>query len=136
VTSPMSGMGQIDRRALGYVAAVAVLAAIGVLAQSPWPLLLAAVLGLPASLVVLPVYYLAYGLLALVPGANPSSTSGSGTGAAGTGTVTSVVTGEPATWFTVTAYVLAVLLLGGAAALNALLLQALRTGRRRHTGEA
>lgn len=105
------------------------LATVGFLEGSPWPILVAAVLAVPASLATLPCYYLLFGLLALVPGANPSSSSGSGTSAPDGSTVTSVVTGMPAPWFTVTTHILGVLALTCAALLNVLLLRALRARR-------
>jgi hypothetical protein len=116
-------------RAWAYVAAVAVLAAVGFIQESPWPILLAAVLAVPASLATLTCYYLIYGLLALVPGANPSSSSGSGTSAPDGTTVTSVVTGTPAAWFTITTHLIGVLALIIAALLNLLLSRALRARR-------
>jgi len=104
-------------RSLIYVVAVAVIAALGFTEQSPWPILLAALLAVPSSIVAVPCYYLAYGFLALIPGANPSSSSGT-----------------PAAWFTVTTFVLGILALTVAAFANVLLLRALaarRSARRR-----
>jgi hypothetical protein len=104
-------------RSLIYVVAVAVIAALGFTEQSPWPILLAALLAVPSSIVAVPCYYLAYGFLALIPGANPSSSSGT-----------------PAAWFTVTTFVLGILALTVAAFVNVLLLRSLaarRSARRR-----
>lgn len=122
-------------RSSAYVVAVILLAAVGFAEESPWPILVAALLALPTSIVSLPGYYLAYGVLALVPGANPSSSSGSST-ASPEGSVTSVTTGMPAAWFTITTQVLGTLALTVAACLNVLLFRALadrnrRTPRRR-----
>jgi len=115
-----------------YVVAIALIAAAGFIAGSPWPIVLAAVLALPASLVAMPGYYLIYGLLALVPGANPSSSSGSEV-ASPDGAVITATIGDPAAWFTVTTTVLGTLALGVAAALNVLALRALAARRRRQS---
>lgn len=122
-------LARLSLRAWAYVATVGALAAVGFIQDSPWPILLAAVLSVPASLATLTCYYLVYGLLALVPGANPSSSSGSGTSAPDGSTVTSVVTGAPADWFTITTHVIGVLALVSATLLNLLLLSALRARR-------
>ena len=90
------------------------------------PLVAAAVLTLPASLAAIPAYYVVYGLTALVPGANPSNSSGEGSSSAG-GEVTSTVTGLPAAWFTISTAVLLVALLAGAAVLNVVAVQAFRS---------
>ena len=119
-------------RSLVYVLAVAVLATLGFVQQSPWPILLAAVLALPASLVALPCYYVAYGVLALVPGANPSSSTGSGTTGVD-GTTITTTTGTPAAWFTITTHVLGVLALTLAAVVDVLLVRALVARRRDRT---
>jgi len=113
-----------------YVVAVSLIAAGGFTDQSPWPILLAALLAVPASFVALPCYYLAYGLLALIPGANPSSSSGSATFAPDGRMLTSVSTGMPAAWFTITTFVLGILTLTVAAFVNVLLLRALAERRR------
>lgn len=120
----------VSRLAALYVVAVAALAVAGFVTGSPGPIVVAAVLTLPASLLMMPAYYVAYGLLALVPGANPSSGSGSGTVGADGHTVTQVVTGESAAWFTVTTSVLGVAALAAAAVANVVLLQRLSRRRR------
>ncbi|MBE3074963.1 MAG: hypothetical protein IMZ75_08450 [Actinobacteria bacterium] len=117
-------------RSFLYVAAVSLIAAVGFAEQSPWPILFAALLAVPASMVALPCYYLAYGFLALVPGANPSSNSGSATFAPDGRLLTSVSTGMPAAWFTITTFVLGILALTVAAFANVLLLRALAARRR------
>ncbi len=118
-------------RSTTYLAAVAGLATVGFVSGSPGPIVLAAVLALPASIVAVPCYYVVYGLLALVTGANPSSSSGSGSGSASAGgTSTTVTTGDTATWFAVTTHVLGVLALVAAAALNVLLVQVVLSRRR------
>ena len=113
-----------------YVVAVALTAAVGFTAQSPWPILLAALLAVPSSIVALPLYYLAYGFLALIPGAKPSSSSGSATFAPDGRMLTYVSTGMPAAWFTLTTLVLGILALTVAAFVNVLLLRALAARRR------
>ena len=119
-------------RSTTYLAAVAALATVGFVQGSPGPIVLAAVLALPASIVAVPCYYLVYGLLALVTGANPSSSSGSGSGSSATadGASTTVTGDDTATWFAVTTHVLGVLALVAAAALNVLLVQAVLSRRR------
>ena len=120
-------------RSSTYLVAVAVLATVGFVQGSPGPIVLAAVLALPASIVAVPCYYLVYGLLALVTGANPSSSSGSSSGSSAGGSSTTVTTDDMATWFAVTTHVLGVLALTAAAAVNVLLVRAVvsrRQGRR------
>jgi len=107
------------------------LATAGFVSESPAPIVLAAVLALPASIVAVPCYYLVYGLLALVTDANPSSSSGSGSGSSGAGGGSTTVTADDtATWFAVTTHVLGVLALVLAAALNVLLVRAVVSRRR------
>jgi hypothetical protein len=113
-----------------YVVAVALIAAVGFTEQSPWPILFAALLAFPASIVAVPCYYLVYGLLALIPGANPSSNSGSATFAPDGRLLTTVSAGMPAAWFTITTFVLGILALTFAAFVNVLLLRALAARRR------
>jgi hypothetical protein len=112
-----------------YVVVVAVIAAVGFTEQSAWPILFAALLAVPASIVAMPCYYLVYAFLALVPGANPSSSSGSVTFAPDGRTLT-VSTGMPPAWFTITTLVLGILALMIAAYVNVLLLRALAARRR------
>lgn len=113
-----------------YVVAVALIAAVGFTEQSVWLILFAALLAVPASIVAVPCYYLAYGFLALIPGANASSNSGSATFAPDGRMLTTVSTGMPATWFTITTVVLGILALTVAAFVNVLLLRALAARRR------
>jgi hypothetical protein len=120
----------VSRVAGLYVGAVVALSAAGFVTGAPAPIMAAAVLTLPASLVMLPAYYLAYGLLALVPGANPSSGSGSGSASAGGRAITEVATGDPAVWFSVVTSVLGVVALGLAAVLDVVLLQRIAARRR------
>jgi hypothetical protein len=113
-----------------YVVAVASIAAVGFTEQSPWPILLAAILAVPASIVAVPCYYLAYGFLALIPGAKPSSVSYSATFAPDGAGLHPSVLGMPAAWFTITALVLGILALTVAAFVNVLLLRAVSARRR------
>ena len=112
-----------------YVLGVAVLATLGFTTGSTPTILLAAFVALPASVLAVPVFYGAYGLLALVPGANPSSSTGSGS-CTPTGDCQSSSTGALATWFALTTDVLGILALAGAALLNVLVLRGLVAGRR------
>lgn len=121
---------RLTARSFIYVVAVAVFAAVGFTEQSPWPILLA----IRSSIVAVPCYYVAYGFLALIPGANPSSSAGSATFTPDGRMLTSASTGTPAAWFTVTTFVLGILALTVAAFANVLLLMALaarRSARRR-----
>ncbi|MEO5608554.1 MAG: hypothetical protein ABIQ61_10300 [Ornithinibacter sp.] len=124
-------MIRMTRGASSYVTAITVCAMLGFVVGSPWPVLVAAAISLPASLVALPSYYLAYGLLALLPGANPSSSTGSGSVDASGSVLSSVTTGLPATWFTITTAVLGTLALALAAIVNVLLVQVVAAHRRR-----
>ena len=113
-----------------YVVVVAVIAAVGVTEQSAGLILFAALLSVPASIVAVPGYYLGYGLLALIPAANPSSSSGSATFAPDGRMLTPVSAGTSAAWFTITTLVLGILALTVAAFVNVLLLRALAARRR------
>jgi hypothetical protein len=113
-----------------YVVTVAVIAAVGFTERSALPILFATMLAVPASIVAVSCYYLAYGFLALIPGANPSSNSGSATFAPDGRMLTTVSTGMPAAWFTITTSVLGILALAVAAFVNVILLRALAARRR------
>ena len=112
-----------------YVLVVAVLGIAGFTAASAPIILLAAFLSLPSSVLAVPGYYLAYGLLALVPGANPSSNTGSGS-CTPNGDCTTSTTGDLATWFAVTTEVIGVLALIAAALANVAILRLLKARRR------
>jgi hypothetical protein len=120
---------RLTLRSLTYVVAASLIAAVGFTEQSPWPILLAALLTVPASLVAVPCYYFAYGVLALIPGANPSSNSSSTTFAPD-GSMVTVITGMPAAWFTITTFALGILTLTIAAYVNVLLFRAVAARRR------
>ena len=112
------------------VVAISSLAALGFIEGTPGPIIVAAVLALPTSLIAAPGYYVLFGLLALVPGANPSTSSGTGTGAADGTAISSVSSGLPAHWFTVSTVVLGIVVLAAAAILNVLLARTLMARRK------
>jgi hypothetical protein len=120
---------RLTLRSLTYVVAASLFAAVGFTEQSPWPILLAALLTVPASMVAVPCYYFSYGFLALVPGAKPSSVSSSTTFAPD-GRMVTVTKGMPAAWFTITTFALGILALTIAAYVNVLLFRALAARRR------
>jgi ABC-type dipeptide/oligopeptide/nickel transport system permease component len=119
------------QRSLGatYVLGVAAAAGAGFAADSTATILLAAAVSLPASMVAVPSYYLAYGLIALVPGANPSEASGSSS-CTPAGDCDTTSSGGLAPWFEVTTDVIGVLALSSAALLNLLMLMIATTRRR------
>jgi hypothetical protein len=106
-----------------YVLVVAVVATWGFVAGSTALILSATVLTLPAGVAALVGYYVLYGVLALVPGANPDSASGSSCSSH----CATVDTGGLATWFGATTTVLGVVLVVGAALVNLALLRAVRS---------
>lgn len=112
-----------------YVLAVATLATIGFATGSTPAILAAAVLALPSSLVAVPVFYVAYGLLALVPGANPSSSSGTGFCTPG-GECEVSTTGDLAGWFVIATDAFGIIALTAAAVTNVVLLRLLLAARR------
>ncbi|MEO5611043.1 MAG: hypothetical protein ABIQ61_05070 [Ornithinibacter sp.] len=126
-----SPMFRVTRGASFYIATVTVCAMLGFIVGAPWPILLAAAISLPASLVTLPASYVLVGLLAMVPGANPSISTGSGSVDASGNVISSVTTGLPAAWFTITTAVLGTLALALGAVVNVVFLQVL-TAHRRH----
>jgi hypothetical protein len=114
-----------------YVVVVTLIATVGFVQGSPWPILLAGLLALPFSLVALPGYYLLYAVLALIPGANPSSNSGGETVSADGTVISSTSTGLPSAWFLNSTQVLGVLALTAAAVLNVLLVRMVLARRAR-----
>jgi disulfide bond formation protein DsbB len=100
-----------------YVLTVATVATVGFTTGSTAAILLAGLLALPASIPTAVGFYLAYGLLALVPGASPGSSSGSAT-CTPAGECHESSTGDLATWFVVATDVAGILLLTTAALLN------------------
>ncbi len=117
-----------------YALTVMVIATIGFTTGSTSMILFAAFLALPSSVIAVPAYYLAYGLLALVPGANPSSGSGSGS-CTPTGECQASTTGDLAAWFAITTEVIGILALTAAALLNVVVLRRLVARRRTRTDE-
>ncbi|MGB7817874.1 MAG: hypothetical protein WBL35_03955 [Ornithinibacter sp.] len=111
-----------------YVLVVAVLGIVGFTAGSAPVILLAALLSLPSSVLEVPIYYVAYGLLGMVPGANPSSSTGSGSCTLNGDCVTST-TGELAPWFAITSEAIGILALVAAALVNVALLRRLNNRR-------
>ena len=112
-----------------YVMVVLVVAGVGFITGSTAAILVAALLAVPSSFAGLVGYYVTYGLLAQVPGANPSSSSGSSS-CTTAGECTTSTSGDLADWLAVTADVLGILALTAAALLNVLILQALLVARR------
>lgn len=112
-----------------YVLAVAVSATLGFAVGSTAIIIVTAFLTLPSSIVAFPGYYIAYGLLAQVPGANPSHGSGSASCDAN-GVCDEVTTGDPASWFTLTTGVIGASALIAAGVLNLVLLQRVVAARR------
>lgn len=108
---------------------VAVVATCGFATGSTALILLATLLALPTGVVTLVGYYLAYGLLALVPGANPSTATGSWSCTADN-VCHGTSAGELATWFAVTTTLLGILAPIVAATINVVLLRLV--SRRRH----
>jgi hypothetical protein len=105
-----------------YVLGVATVSTVGFTTGSTPTILLAALLALPSSVVAIPAFYIAYGLLALVPGANPSSSTGSGS-CTPNGDCQVSTTGDPAAWFTFATEGIGILALTAAALLNAVVLR-------------
>jgi len=120
--------------ALPYVLTVAAVATLGFTIGSTPLILLAAAMTLPSSVVAVPGYYLVFGLLAQVPGANPSHSTGAGSCTPNGGCHEST-SGDAAVWFTHTTELVGVLALIAAAVLNAVLLQRLIAAKR-HEADA
>ncbi|HEU5037223.1 MAG TPA: hypothetical protein VFT70_09460 [Nocardioides sp.] len=114
--------------AAAYVATVTGLAALGFAGDSTAVILLAAALTLPSGVPAVVGYYVAYGLLALAPGANPSVSTGTSCNSIG---CVSSLTGGPAPWFAVTTDLLGVVALAGAALVQVLLVRLVLRGRRK-----
>jgi hypothetical protein len=113
-----------------YLLTVATIATCGFALDSTVTVLVALLLALPTSVAATIGYYVIYGLLAMLPGANLSSSSGAGSCSSG-GDCHTGAAGDPAAWFTVTTDVIAVLALTGAALLNLVLYRKLAERRRR-----
>lgn len=118
---PSSTMPRPTLIELAYVLGVTAVAASGFATGSTPTILLAAAVVLPASAVALPAYYVAYGLLALVPGANPSTSTGSGSCLPHDGCHAS--TSAAAGWFTLATDAVGILALVAAAVVNVVLVR-------------
>jgi len=112
-----------------YVLIVMVIAAVGFTTGFTPMILLAAFLALPSSVIAVPAYYVTYGLLALVPGANPSRGTGSAS-CTPSGECRESTTGDLAAWFTIATEVIGILALTAAGLLNVILLRSLIARRR------
>lgn len=122
-------LGGLGLPQLGYVLGVAAVATWGFATDSTVGILLAVLLTVPIGVLALIGYYLVYGLVAQVPGANPRSGSGSAWCSPG-GVCQESSTGNPAAWFTYSMDAVGVLALFGAAVMNVLLLRAVLARRR------
>jgi hypothetical protein len=111
--------------ALAYVGTVATVATIGFTTESTAAILLAGLLALPTSVPAVIGYYVVYGLLAQVPGANPDSSSGS-MSCTPDGACHGSSTGDAATWFGLATDTAGILALTAAALINVALLTAIR----------
>ena len=120
---------------VAYVVIVAAVAVIGFTTGSTAVILLAGLLALPASVPAVIGYYVVYGLLAQVPGANPDSSSGSASCTA-SGECHGSSTGDLATWFVLVTDTVGVLALTLAAVLNVALARLLWRRRRGVRGSA
>jgi hypothetical protein len=112
--------GRPTRLEAAYLLAVAGLATWGFATGSTATILFTVLLALPTGPSAVVGYYVAYGLLAQVPGANPDTNTGSGA-CSPSGACQVSTTGDPAMWFTLSADVIAVLLLTAAAVVNVVL---------------
>ena len=114
-----------------YVIATGLLASVGFALANPWPILLATLITLPSSIIALPAYYLAYGLLSQLSGANPSTSSGSGS-VSSDGAVTSTISiAMPAEWLTTLTPILGVGAIVAAAIANVFITRTLAAQRKR-----
>lgn len=105
-----------------YVLAVAVVSTVGFTSDSTPEILFAAVLALPLSIVAVPAYYVVSGILALLPGANPASSTGSGS-CSPNGECQVSTAGDAAAWFMFTTDAFGILALTTAALLNAVIVR-------------
>lgn len=112
-----------------YVAVVAAVAALGFSTDTTGLILLAAGLALPAAGLAVPAYYVVYGVLAQVPGANQSRSSGAAT-CDPDGTCETSSGDGLASWFAITTDVVGIAALTVAAVLNVVLLRMVMAARR------
>lgn len=119
----------------GYVLVVAAIATYGFSADSTAAILGAGALALPTSILAMIGFYVVYGLLAQVPGANPDSSSGSSS-CSSSGACHGSSSGDLASWFVLTTDITGILALTVAAALNvALVVILLRRPGRHPSGD-
>ena len=116
-----------------YVLGVAAVAAWGFYTDTTATILLAVLLALPAGGPALVGYYMAYGMLSQVAGANPD-VARSGGRCTPSGGCESITMGEPAEWFLHTMDLVGVLALTTAAVLNVVVLRKLNAMRRNRWG--
>jgi hypothetical protein len=107
-----------------YAFGVAVVSTLGFITGSRPAILLAAILTLPGSVVAIPAFYVVYGLMAQIPGANPSTATGSSSCGAN-GDCQASTTGDVAAWFTLATGFVGILALTAAALANAAILRSL-----------
>jgi hypothetical protein len=115
--------------AVVYVLAVATLAAFGFVTGSTSAILAAAASTLPSGLLAVAGYYLTYGILGLVPGANPSTSTGSAS-CTPDRVCQESSTGNLAPWFEHTTDAIGVIALTLAAVVNLALLRRVTSERR------
>lgn len=128
---PPSTMPRPSPIELAYVVGVTAVAASGFATGSTPTILLAAAIALPASAVAVPAYYVAYGLLALVPGANPSTSTGSASCLPHDRCHAS--TSAAAGWFTLATDAVGILALVAAAVVNVVVVRTLLARRAART---
>jgi len=125
---PTSRVGRIASGA--YVVVVGGLATLGVVLDSTGAILLAGLITLPTSVAAVIGYYVVYGLLAQVPGANPDSASGSAS-CTPNGECHGSSTGDLATWFALTTDLVGILALVVSALVNVAVVGGILRGRPR-----
>jgi hypothetical protein len=123
-SAPSGRLPGFGRGSAAYVLCVGAVAAWGFYTDTTATILFAVLLAMPAGGPALVGYYMAYGLLAGVSGANPDVASSGGRCTA-SGGCESFSTGEPAEWFLHTMDLVGALALTAAAVLNVVLLRML-----------
>jgi hypothetical protein len=112
-----------------YVLTVVSIATYGFTTESTAAILLAGAVALPTSVPAVIGYYVVYGLLAQVPGANPDSSSGSAS-CSSSGACQGSVSGDRATWFVFATDLTGILALTVAAVVNVALFRLVIRPRR------
>lgn len=117
-------MPRLTRGGWAYVIAVGCAALVGFATDSTMLIVLAALAALPASVLAVPAYYVAFGVLAQLPGADTATVTGSvSCGPAGQCQESSA--GDPAAWFTLATDAVGILALTAAALVNVVVLRRL-----------